>query len=73
VEGGAKVITSFLHQKLADKVVVALAPKILGKGIDAVGELDIIRISQALKLTLQKISRVGNDIVIEARVDRSSG
>ena len=73
VEGGAKVITSFLHQKLADKVVAALAPKILGKGIDAVGELDIIRISQALKLTLQKISRVGNDIVIEARVDRSSG
>ena len=73
VEGGAKVITSFLHQKLADRVVVALAPKILGKGIDAVGELDIIRISQALKLTFKKISRAGDDIVIEARVDRSSG
>jgi diaminohydroxyphosphoribosylaminopyrimidine deaminase/5-amino-6-(5-phosphoribosylamino)uracil reductase len=73
VEGGAKVITSFLHQKLADKVVVALAPKILGKGVDAVGELDIIRISQALKLTFQKISRAGDDIVIEARVDHSAG
>ena len=73
VEGGAKVITSFLHYKLADRVVVALAPKILGRGIDAVGELDIIQLSQALKLTFQKISRAGDDIVIEAKVDRSAG
>ncbi len=72
VEGGARVITSFLRQKLADKVVVAIAPKILGKGTDAVGELDIARISQALKLTLEKISRAGVDVVIEARVDYST-
>jgi riboflavin biosynthesis pyrimidine reductase len=69
VEGGAKVITSFLCWKLADKVVVAMAPKILGKGIEAVGELNTARMSQALKLTFQKISRVGGDVVIEARVN----
>ncbi len=73
VEGGGKVITSFLRQKLADKVVVAVAPKILGRGIDAVGELDIARISQALPLTFIKISRAGADIVIEASIDRSTG
>jgi len=73
VEGGSKVITSFLHQKLADKIVVAIAPKILGRGIDAVGELDIVRLSQALPLTFQKISRAGADIVIEARVNYSTG
>ncbi len=73
VEGGARVITSFLRQKLADKVVVAIAPKILGKGIDAVGELNIARISQALKLTFEKISRAGEDIVVEARVNYSTG
>ena len=73
VEGGGKVITSFLRQKLADKVVIAVAPKILGRGIDAVGELDIARISQALKLTFTKISRAGADIVIEASIDRSAG
>jgi len=72
VEGGSKVITSFLRQKLADKLVVAIAPKILGSGIDAVGELNINQISQALKLTFQKISRAGEDIVIEAKVDRST-
>ncbi len=73
VEGGARVITSFLRQKLADKVVVAIAPKILGKGTDAVGELDIVRISQSLPLKFQKITRAGEDIVIEARVERSAG
>ena len=73
VEGGARVITSFLRQNLADKVVIAIAPRILGKGIDAVGELNIARLSQALQLTFQKISRAGADIVVEARVDHSSG
>ncbi len=69
IEGGAKVITSFLRQKLADKVVVSIAPKILGKGIDAVGELNISRLSQTLKLNFEKISRAGGDIVVEARVN----
>ncbi len=73
VEGGSKVITSFLRQKLADKVVVAIAPKILGRGLDAVAELDIVRLSQALPLTFQKISRAGSDIVIEARVNYAAG
>ncbi len=73
VEGGGKVITSFLRQKLADRVVIAMAPKILGKGIDAVGELNIGRLNQTLKLTFQKISRAGEDIVIEAKVDHPTG
>ena len=73
VEGGARVITSFLRQKLADKAIVAIAPKILGKGTDAVGELDIARMSQALKMAFTRISRVGEDIVIEARVDYTAG
>jgi len=73
VEGGAKVITSFLSHKLADRVVVAIAPKILGKGIDAVGELDITQLRQSLKLNFQKISRAGNDVVIEAKVAPSAG
>jgi len=72
VEGGARVITSFLRQKLADRVVVAVAPRILGKGIAAVGDLDIVQLSQAFKLTFQKITRAGEDIVIEARIDRSA-
>ncbi len=68
VEGGARVITSLLRQNLADKVILAIAPKIIGKGIEAVGELNIKEVSQALKLSFSKIYRVGEDLVIEARV-----
>jgi diaminohydroxyphosphoribosylaminopyrimidine deaminase/5-amino-6-(5-phosphoribosylamino)uracil reductase len=66
VEGGAGVITSLLRQNLADKLIVAVAPKIMGKGIEAVGELDILEVSQALKLSFRRIYRLGDDLVIEA-------
>jgi diaminohydroxyphosphoribosylaminopyrimidine deaminase/5-amino-6-(5-phosphoribosylamino)uracil reductase len=68
VEGGAKVITSLLRQDLADKLVVAIAPKLLGKGIEAVGELDIRKMSQAIQLTYRKVYRLGEDLVVEARL-----
>jgi len=73
VEGGAGVITSFLRRNLADKMVIAVAPKIMGKGIEAVGELNIREVSQALKLSFQKTYRVGEDLVIEARINPPPG
>ena len=69
VEGGAKVITSLLRLNLADKLVTIVAPKIMGKGIEAVGELNISDASKTLKLSFQKIYRMGEDLVIEARVE----
>ncbi len=67
----AGVITSFLRQKLADKMVVAIAPKIMGRGREAVEELDIREVSQALKLSFEKVYRLGEDLVIEARLEKS--
>ncbi len=68
VEGGAGVITSFLRQNLADRMVVGVAPRILGRGIEAVGELNIGKVSQAIPITYRKIYRAGEDLVIEARL-----
>lgn len=68
VEGGGEVITSFLRQGLADRLVVFIAPKILGRGIDSVGELNITEISRAIRLSIERVYRSGEDIVIEARV-----
>jgi len=73
VEGGAGVITSFLRQNLADRAVIAIAPKIMGQGVAAVGELKIREVSQTLKLSFKKIYRVGEDLVIEARFNLASG
>lgn len=68
VEGGAETITSFLRLGLVDRLVVFIAPKVLGRGTDAVGELNITDISRAVKLTFERVYRSGEDIVVEAWV-----
>ena len=67
VEGGAGVITEFLREKLADRLVVIVAPKIAGQGINALGDLGITRMDDALRLSVRKISRRGDDLVFDAR------
>jgi diaminohydroxyphosphoribosylaminopyrimidine deaminase / 5-amino-6-(5-phosphoribosylamino)uracil reductase len=67
VEGGGETITSFLRLGLPDKVIAIIAPKIIGKGTDAVGELNITEMSQVLKMTVTKFYKSGADIVVEGR------
>ncbi len=66
VEGGAGIITSLFHQGLVDKVVLVIAPKVMGKGIEAVGDLSIRGVSDVLKLSFVRTFRRGEDLVIEA-------
>jgi diaminohydroxyphosphoribosylaminopyrimidine deaminase/5-amino-6-(5-phosphoribosylamino)uracil reductase len=69
VEGGAETITSLLRLDLVDRLVVIMAPRIMGRGIEAVGELNITDVSQTMKLSFGKIYRRGEDLIIEARVN----
>jgi diaminohydroxyphosphoribosylaminopyrimidine deaminase/5-amino-6-(5-phosphoribosylamino)uracil reductase len=69
VEGGGEVLTSFLRLGLADKLVVIIAPKILGKGTDAVRDLNITDLSKAYRLTFDKVYRSGEDIVVEGKIE----
>ena len=68
VEGGAAVITSFLRQRLADRVVVAIAPTILGAGTEAVGDLSAARVSDGLHLARRSVHLVGDDVVLAGDV-----
>jgi len=67
VEGGGEVITSFLKQNLADRFVVIISPKILGKGTDAVGDLHISDLAKARNLTVDKVYKSGVDIIFEGK------
>ena len=67
VEGGSGVITSVLRERLADRIVIIVAPKILGKGTASVGDLDIRRMENALPLRFDSLRKRGDDLVIEAR------
>ena len=69
--GGAAVATALLRQGLVDKLVVFIAHKILGKGIEAIGDLGIKDIDQALNLSRVRSYRRGEDMVVEARLDNA--
>ena len=68
VEGGSQIITSFLINNLANRLVTIIAPKILGKGIEAVGDLKISNLDLAKILSIRKISRSGEDIILDSRL-----
>ncbi len=68
VEGGTTVATSFLKENLADRLIVILAPKIIGEGINAVGDLAIRRMDNALGFSFQRVTRCGADLILDARI-----
>ena len=71
VEGGSKIITSFVEERLFDRMVVITAPKILGKGIEAIGNLGIEKMSDSIGLTFERVYRKGKDIIIEGLIQNS--
>ena len=68
VEGGAAVITSFLRRRLVDRVVVGIAPTILGAGREAVGDLRVARVADALRLTGRSLHALGDDVLVAGDV-----
>jgi riboflavin-specific deaminase-like protein len=63
VEGGARVITSFLAARLVDRVVVTVAP-LLMDGLNAVGKLTQSNHQEFPRLHNPHHQWLGNDIVI---------
>ncbi|NNM53381.1 MAG: RibD family protein [Spirochaetales bacterium] len=67
VEGGAQVITSFLGSGLVDRLITVTVPVVLGKGIEAVGDLGVVNLTQALRPLSWKRWELGPDQVTELR------
>jgi len=68
VEGGRKVLSSFLDMGLVDKILYFVAPKVLGKGIGPFDEMSVSSLSDSLTLKDVRVRRVGVDILIEGYV-----
>jgi diaminohydroxyphosphoribosylaminopyrimidine deaminase / 5-amino-6-(5-phosphoribosylamino)uracil reductase len=69
VEGGAGMITALLQARLVDRLVVCVAPKILGAGIEAVGDLGIRELARTLIITDTSVTRYGLDLVLDGRIE----
>jgi riboflavin-specific deaminase-like protein len=69
VEGGGRVITSTLRERLADRVVVAVAPLLLGTGTEAVGDLGTSVVADGLRLLNRTVHQVGPDLLVAGDLD----
>jgi diaminohydroxyphosphoribosylaminopyrimidine deaminase / 5-amino-6-(5-phosphoribosylamino)uracil reductase len=68
VEGGATLITGFFRAGLVDRLAVCVAPKILGDGMPAVGDLGIRDLSRSLTLADAAVEPYGVDLILSGRV-----
>ena len=64
VEGGARVITGLLARGLVDRMIVAVAPIVIGTGTEAVESLDVTRVSDGIHLANRSIVPVGDDVLL---------
>jgi diaminohydroxyphosphoribosylaminopyrimidine deaminase/5-amino-6-(5-phosphoribosylamino)uracil reductase len=68
VEGGGIIAAQALAARVVDRMVVFVAPAVLGAdGVPAVAALGITRAADAPRLLQTRIRRVGNDVVVEGR------
>lgn len=68
IEGGSQIITSALKDNLVNRLVTVIAPKILGKGIEAVGDLNIRNLKDAKILSVKSVAKKGTDVIMDCRL-----
>jgi len=70
VEGGARIVTSLLAAHLVDRFVIAIAPKIIGQGTEAIGDLGIAHLRDAITFSTFKTRRLGPDIIFDGHLNK---
>jgi diaminohydroxyphosphoribosylaminopyrimidine deaminase/5-amino-6-(5-phosphoribosylamino)uracil reductase len=73
VEGGATLVTGFFRARLVDRIAVCVAPKILGEGIEAIGDLGIRDLSRSLTLADVAVEPYGVDLILSGRIEYPDG
>jgi len=75
IEGGAEVHASALKSGIVDRVVFFVAPKIIGGGgsREAIANLGVERIRDAMQIEHVHVEQVGEDVMIEGDVIKPDG
>ncbi|HTC70588.1 MAG TPA: bifunctional diaminohydroxyphosphoribosylaminopyrimidine deaminase/5-amino-6-(5-phosphoribosylamino)uracil reductase RibD [Acidothermaceae bacterium] len=66
LEGGPTLAGAFVAAGLVDRVVAYLAPSLLGAGLPALGDAGIETLAAALKLRIDAVDLVGDDVRVTA-------
>jgi diaminohydroxyphosphoribosylaminopyrimidine deaminase/5-amino-6-(5-phosphoribosylamino)uracil reductase len=72
LEGGPTVAAAFLRAGYVDEVIAYLAPKLLGSGVNAVSDLGIGAIDEALELVLEDVASLGDNVRLTLHPRRRS-
>jgi 3,4-dihydroxy 2-butanone 4-phosphate synthase/GTP cyclohydrolase II len=64
VEGGSQVITSLLAAGVVDRIIVAVAPLVIGDGTPAVRSLGIDRVTDGIRLVNRSVHTAGDDVLL---------
>ncbi len=65
LEGGSKLATSFIEEKLADRVSIFIAPKIIGNGPSSFEGTQFTKMAQAIDLKKVEVKNIGNQVLIQ--------
>jgi 3,4-dihydroxy 2-butanone 4-phosphate synthase/GTP cyclohydrolase II len=64
VEGGAGVITALLAAGFVDRLIVGVAPIVIGAGTQAVEDLGVTRVADGIRLVNRSVVAVGEDLLL---------
>ncbi|MBN1448088.1 MAG: bifunctional diaminohydroxyphosphoribosylaminopyrimidine deaminase/5-amino-6-(5-phosphoribosylamino)uracil reductase RibD [Bacteroidetes bacterium] len=70
VEGGPEVFSAFLRARLADRIDIFTAPKVIGQGRTAFSALRPLHLADALRFRVEDVLRIGEDIYTILRPHR---
>jgi riboflavin-specific deaminase-like protein len=73
VEGGAEVITSMLAGGVVDRIIVGVAPTIIGQGTEAVGPLGTATIAEGIHLVDRVVHVLDDDVLLAWNVQPHVG
>lgn len=68
IEGGSELNSSAIRADVVDKILIFTAPKIIGNGLGAIGNLGIKTVDKAINLKNPVAKKIGNDILIEGHL-----
>lgn len=68
IEGGSELNSSAIKADVVDKILIFTAPKIIGNGLGAIGNLGIKTVDKAINLKNPVAKKIGNDILIEGSI-----
>ena len=71
IEGGGNLAASALRHRVVDQVQLYLAPRLMGTGVEAIGDLGVEQAAQAIRLTAVRTRRLGHDLLYTAEVQYS--